>query len=197
LLIIFIGIRFYIEPIVINTPSEITFNDLSGNKNLGQIVKIKGQVDYTLAYTKDVVVTDQRGNISLTSQEVFLPLFSPDDSQTFIVIQGGKKDLRNIASKIGVTDSALLKNQDYEVIGRIQTIDDINNKQLLGVFTENLPSIQSLNPPKILLNSAEIISINDFINRYTLMITVVLFLLISSTYLQFYIDRRLLEKQKF
>ncbi len=196
ILLITVGIRFYIEPIQLSTPKLVAFNDLKGNSNLNQIVKIKGKVDYTLAFTKDEVLTNQRGAVILSSQEVFFPLFSTDDPLDFIIIRGGKTDVSNVLGRVGVTNSDLLKNQDYEVIGRVETIDKLSNEQLKTLLTNELPKTKTLNTPQVLLNSAEVLTLDSFINRYIQFLIIIMMLFILALALQFYIDHRLQEKSR-
>lgn len=192
---IFIGIRFYSEPVLIGSPTEISYSDLQGNTYQGKIVKVKGKVDYTLAYTKDEIETNPKGNIILKSQEAYLPLFSDNDQLNFVVIRGGKIELANIQSNIGTTKTENLKNQDYEVIGRVELISNIKNEELRQYYMKDLPSDKNLNPPQVLINSADLVDINTFINRYSTLFIVLLILTILSVGIEFYIDIKIREKK--
>lgn len=193
---IFIGVRFFVEPVQTSDPVQVTFDELQGNENLGKIVKLKGKVDYTLAFTKDEIQTDNRGNVTLSSKEVYLPIFSEVDPLEFVVIKGGDNDLSNVLGRANINSSELLRNQDYEVTGKVETISNIQNERLRNFYLTELPKDGSLNTPQILINSSDIVSSNDFINRYLNLFLVLLVLTIAAVGLNVYIDRKITEKSR-
>lgn len=193
--LIFVMFRYFYEPVLVGEAKEVTFNDLKGNSNLGKIVKVKGKVDYPLAFTTNELVSSSNGETSVSPREVYLPIFSEIDNADFAVIRGGQTDLSTVTGRVGITVPDLLKNQDYEVIGRVETIENIKIEQLKKYFSSDLPNTRALNKPQILINSAEVVTLQDFINRYISIATILLILTVSSVALQIYLDKKIKEKE--
>jgi hypothetical protein len=186
--LLFVGLHFYMQPVQISEPQKISFSDLRGNEYIGEIVEVEGFVDYSLALIKEEVSTNSRGNVTLLTREVYLPLFSPDEASEIIVIRGGSADIANITGRIGTTNADLLKNQPYTAIGRIERIgnslDEINNNYLNPIIKS-----RALNPPQLIINSANIISLESFLNQYINFFLLITLLFLTSLGLNIYLDR--------
>lgn len=186
--------KYYTQPIIIGTPREIAFDELKSGKTIGEIVKVSGKVDYTLSFTKDDLVENQKGDLSSISREVYLPIFSPTDPTEYIILKGGTNDVNNVLGRAGLTNQELLKNQDYTVTGRIEKIENIDNQELKDFYITELPKSKGLTPAKLIVNTVNIQTLSEFLLRFVIWFILILFLLGSSIYLQIYIDRKILNK---
>lgn len=183
--------RLYYEPVIVTEPRNVTFAEAKLSENSGKLVTINGKVDYTLALLKE---TKTKDNITTLKTEVFLPFFSKNGSDDFMVIRGGKTDVDNVLSRENITNYDLLKNQDYTVTARVEEINSMANENLKNFFLNEMPQKRNLQTPKVLLNSADVLTLPQFYNSLSLYFYVVIFLLVTSTVIQFYLDRLLVER---
>jgi hypothetical protein len=194
ILLIFIGLKYYSENVYIGDIKTVTFNDLKGGRSIGQTVKITGKVDYTLALTKDDIEETRQGRVIVSTNEVYLPIFSPDEPNEYILLRGGPQDVQNVLGRQGVANPELLKGQDYAIIGKVQSIDFIDNEDIKKFYTEELPKSRASNPPTIVVDNIGLISLNDFLMRYLNYAIALVTLLVLTLILQIYIDRRVFYK---
>ncbi len=192
-LFIIIIIRFYSEPIKLNQPSVVGFQDLYSKNNLGRLITVSGKVDYTLAFTKEVYV--DKLNDKLLRTEVYLPLFSVSNPNDFVVIKGGKDDIDKVQSRVAITNTSLLKNQDYTVTGRLETIESLSNSSLVSFFTDELPKARAMTAPQVMVNSADVQNFSDFGKQFLPFLILVAAFLASSIYCQAFIDKKISENK--
>jgi hypothetical protein len=184
--------RFYTEPVQVSTPKEIAFQDLYNGANIGELVTVKGKVDYTYALSKEVFTNNS--NNTLVEEQVYLPLFSTSNINDFVVIKGGKEDVEKVRSRQGVSNHELLKNQDYTVTGRLESIGDLKNENLAAFFKEELPKAKSINVPQVLINSADVKTLREWAMGFVYIALLMLFCFGSAVYMQAFIDKRLFSK---
>jgi hypothetical protein len=185
-------IRYFFEPIVAIEPKESTFVEAMSDSNNGNIIKTSGKVDYTLAFIKEL--KDRDNSSKAVDTEVYLPLFSKSNGEEFIVIRGGKADVSNVLARSNVTNYDLLRNQDYTVMGQLEPIEHLSNGTLKKFFTEELPQKRNVQPPKYIINAADIKTLPEFYNSISIYYYIFVFLLVTSTATQFYLDKLIVEK---
>jgi hypothetical protein len=142
--------------------------------------------------SKEVYTNNERNN--LVEEQVYLPLFSESSPNDFVVIKGGKEDVVRVRSRAAVSNYELLKNQDYVVTGRLEDVNSITNTQLSSFFKEELPKAKAANQPKVVINSADVKSLKDWSSSFVLAMLVLIVCLVSSIYVQAFIDKKLLTK---
>jgi hypothetical protein len=192
LVVIISAFRFYTEPVRTTTPKEISFEDVFDKKSMGKLVRLNGQVDYSLALLKDTYINDATNR--LVRQEVYLPLFSKTNPTDFVIIKGGTDDVQKVRAREGITNLELLKNQDYMITGRLETVETIANTDLSNFFGVEMPKARGLNVPKVVVNSADVKPLSGFLVEVAPYIGISAVFLISSIFLQIYIDRKLTYK---
>lgn len=183
-------IRFNSEPVLLREPKEISFQESFSGENLGEIVKIKGKVDYNLTLSKEIFI-EENDRARIISQEVYLPLFPSNNLSDFIVIRGGTEEIKAVAGRSGITNYEVLKNQDYSITGRLELIENLKGSELNKYFREDLPKNRSLNSPKLLINSVDLKSFKDFTSEFIPFYAALLGCLISSIIVQIYIEKRI------
>jgi hypothetical protein len=188
-LFIVVILRFYTEPVKLNKPTVVNFQDLFSKNNIGKLVTVSGKVDYTLALSKEIYVNNL--NSKLLHTEVYLPLFSVSSPNDFVVIRGGQEDVEKVKSRSAITNPELLKNQDYSITGRLEPISNLSNSNLTSFFSDELPKARAMSVPTLIINSAEVISVQEFGKEFVPVASVLLVLLMSSMYLQLYIDKKI------
>lgn len=190
-LIVLTLLKYYSEPVMMKTPREVSFEDILKVENQGKIVKVRGKVDYALAFTKETI---EPGKEAIVRSEVYMPFFAKNGGTEFLVIRGGASDVEKVNARANVTNYELLTDQDYEIIGKLDPLETLKNRDLRSFFTEELPQKRNLNAPKFVINSADIVTLAEFYNQVVPYYYIFLTLLVSSTAVQFYIDKRLTEK---
>lgn len=192
-LMLLIGVlRFYNEPIQVSNPKEIAFQDVYNGNNLGELVTIRGTVDYTLALSKEVYV-DSESN-TLLEKQVYMPLFSQTNPNDFIVIKGGKDDVEKVQSRQNVSNQELLRNQEYTITGRLESISNLTNSHLQIYFNEELPKARLLNAPQVMINSADVKTLSEWGMNFVGTGIFLIFCLLSSIYVQIFIDKKILQR---
>jgi len=193
-LIILFFFRFYSQPVIFSEPKTVSVEELQSGKYIGEIVKVNGKVDYALALTKDDLVENQRNELQSITREVYLPIFSENDSSQFVVLRGGPEDVSNVLGRVGLTDGSLIKNQNYSTTGKIEKIDSITNNELKDFFTAELPKAKSAAPAKVIINNVGLINIYDFLLQFLNYFLTIVTLLVVSIYIQLYIDKKIVNK---
>jgi hypothetical protein len=179
--------RFTAEPVQISEPVKVSFADILSQDNLGKIVEISGKVDYTLSFARKIYI--QNEIYTLLESEVYFPMFA-NDNLDFVVIKGGAENLNTVTSSLGGTNYDSLKNQDYTVIGRLETLSNLENQDLVRFFRDELPQRKSLNTPKLIINAADIKTLRQFADEFAPYYAFVMLFLTSSIFIQIFIDRK-------
>jgi hypothetical protein len=192
--VILVIYKFYTEPILLADPEEVTVNDLKNSKYLGKIVKFKGFINYPLAFTLDQLQESRNGSVNLVSREVYLPIFNDKDPTHYILLRGGKVDVDKVLSKQGINDIALLENQEYEVIGKVENIALLTHPDLRKFYLEELPAAKSLTPASILVVSVGLKDLDTFLLENINYLGIVFGIFFTSMALQIYIDRKIAYK---
>ncbi|GIW57122.1 MAG: hypothetical protein KatS3mg083_067 [Candidatus Dojkabacteria bacterium] len=192
--VILVIYKFYTEPVLLSDPEEITVNDLKNSKYIGKIVKLKGLVNYPLAFTLDQLQENRNGSVNLVSREVYLPIFNDKDPTHYVLLRGGKLDVDKVLAKQGINDITSLENQEYEVIGKVENIDLLTHPDLRKFYLEELPSARSLTPASILVVSVGIKDLNTFLLENSNYVGIVFCIFLTSMALQIYIDRKIVYK---
>ncbi len=182
-------VSFYNNPIVITTPQEISMADALTSKYLGKVVTIKGKVDYSQALERTVYYKYNRDRV--LSNEVYMPIFNNIGDLDFVLLQGGQSDWEKVRSRAGITNLDLLRNQDYTVTGKLQSISTLKNAELRSFFIEELPKSKNYNAPKLVVNSVNVEPIGKFAESFEAYYILSLVLLITSAAIQIYIDKKL------
>jgi hypothetical protein len=183
-------IKFYTEPINKGNVKEISFEQAFTKDNLGKIVKISGKVDYTLALIK---TSHLKGDPSkIVKEEVYMPLFPEDRQDEFIVMRGGSEDYSGVIARKDITNPEVLRGQNYTIVGKLELIDELQNPDLRRYFNEELPIKRNYKIPKLMISNSDLQSIAGFIRGLVPYYIVVLALFLSSLYVQYHIDKKIL-----
>jgi hypothetical protein len=192
-LLAFTILRMSTEPILYSQPKEVIFDDLYNQENAGKVVQVSGKADYSLAVTKDIILNGKTSKV--IGQEVYIPLFSKTNTSDFILIKGGTDDLIKVNGRAGVTNLELIKNQDYTIIGSVDDMASVKNEEIISYFTSQIPKKKGYNVPKIVVNSADLITFKSFALRLIPYYIFILFCLISAICVQIYIDKKIALKR--
>jgi hypothetical protein len=192
-LIITTILQFRSQPVLIGSPKSISFEDAFKGENIGKIVKINGVVDYTAALSKEDYITKE-GAKKLLGKEVYLPFFSKTKITDFFVIKGGEQQVNDVNSRINIRNYELLRNQDYTITGRLESLNTFDNADLQQFFLIDFPREKKLNTPEIVINSADLKTLKTFASIFIPFYLLLVILLASSVSLQVYIDKKIISK---
>ncbi len=184
-------VRFNLEPVE-RQVEEVSVANVLNNKYIGEIVTLKGRTNYTDAFIKQDY-KDERYQ-ELVKQEVYLPIYSEDNPRDFLLLKGGESDTHNALEKKQVEDPDLLADQKYEVTGRIELFQNISDESIRTYFSEELPKTKNRNPPKLIINSSDLKTTEEFFSQFIPYFVVIIIFLTTSLLVQIKIDKLITQK---
>jgi hypothetical protein len=181
--------RFYTDNVITSEPERISVEEGLSQKYQGKIVKVYGTVDFTLSQAK-IKTTIVNGVKTEEYEEVYFPIFSNNNQKFFILVRGGNNEIQSVRSRENIQSQAILKNQNYELIGKIMKTDSLGNNDLVSKYNADLES-SGYSPSSVIISSVDNISIEEFLNRYINSYLILMSVFIGSIVLQIYIDKKI------
>lgn len=186
----FIIFRYFTDSVIISEPQRISVEESRSVKYQGQIVTVYGIVDYTESYAK-ITTTEKNGVITESYEEIYLPLYKNGDQNEYILIRGGSTEIAKIRSRESLRSDELLKNQSFELTGRLEKIESIVNKDVIEKFTTELANKNGISPTSTVINSTRNITIENFISQFINSYLILVSVFVTSLFLQIYIDKKI------